>query len=148
MWRRNAQRKHGTTQGSPRRKRTARASGISRRAAKSGCAPEWGGWGRLNDDGLGQHNPDRSEDPWGRAKTARTEVLTSTSPPDTEQGNTMEAEGTKDDGKPEIGQASSDIPALKPYWGKPAVRNFRGGDGNVGIIRSPVRAIALPDYKK
>jgi hypothetical protein len=34
---------------------------------------------------------------------------------------------------------------LKPYWGKPAVRNFRGGDGNVGIIRSPVRAIALLD---
>jgi hypothetical protein len=23
--------------------------------------------------------------------------------------------------------------------------NFRGGNGNVGIIRSPVRAIALPD---
>ena len=37
------------------------------------------------------------------------------------------------------------MPALKPYWGKPAVRNFRGGNGNVGIIRSPVRAIALPD---
>jgi len=36
---------------------------------------------------------------------------------------------------------------LKPYWGKPAVRNFRGGDGNVGIIRSPVRAIALPDNR-
>ena len=34
---------------------------------------------------------------------------------------------------------------MKPYWGKPTVRNFRGGDGNVGIIRSPVRAIALPD---
>jgi len=60
----------------------------------------------------------------------------------------MEAESTKDDGKPMAGQASSDIPALKPYWGKPAVRNFRGGDGNVGIIRSPVRAIALPDYEK
>jgi hypothetical protein len=43
------------------------------------------------------------------------------------------------------GKASSDSPALKPYRGKPAVRNFRGGDGNVGIIRSPVRAIALPD---
>jgi len=43
------------------------------------------------------------------------------------------------------GKASSDIPALKPYRGKPAVRNFRGGNGNVGIIRSPVRAIALPD---
>jgi hypothetical protein len=35
--------------------------------------------------------------------------------------------------------------ALKPYWGKPAVRDFRGGDGNVGIIRSPVRAIVLLD---
>ena len=43
-----------------------------------------------------------------------------------------------------LGKALSDIPALKPYRGKPAVRNFRGGDGNVGIIRSPVRAIALP----
>ena len=60
---------------------------------------------------------------------------------------TVKAVGTKDEGKPEVGQASSDIPALKPYWGKPAVRNFRGGDGNVGIIRSPVRAIALPDYE-
>ena len=35
--------------------------------------------------------------------------------------------------------------ALKPYWGKLTVRNFRGDDGNVGIIRSPVRAIALLD---
>ena len=45
------------------------------------------------------------------------------------------------------GKAPSERPALKPYWGKPAVRNFRGGDGNVGIIRSPVRAIALPDNR-
>ena len=57
----------------------------------------------------------------------------------------MKAVGTKDEGKPEIGQASSDIPALKPYWGKPAVRNFREGNGTVGIIRSPLRAFALPD---
>jgi hypothetical protein len=48
---------------------------------------------------------------------------------------------------PEAGKASSEIPAFKPYWGKPAVRNFRGDDGNVGIIRSPVRAIALPDNR-
>jgi hypothetical protein len=34
---------------------------------------------------------------------------------------------------------------LEPYWGKLAVRNLRGDDGNVGIIRSPVRAIVLPD---
>src|SRR5271167_2380901 len=45
------------------------------------------------------------------------------------------------------GKASSEIPALKPYRGKPAVRNFRGGNGNVGIIRRPVRAIALPDNR-
>jgi hypothetical protein len=44
-----------------------------------------------------------------------------------------------------LGEGPFDMPALKPYWGKPAVRNFRGDDGNVGIIRRPVRAIALPD---
>ena len=44
-----------------------------------------------------------------------------------------------------LGQALSEKPALKPYWGKPAVRNFREGNGNVGIIRSPLRAMALPD---
>src|SRR5919106_6979030 len=45
-------------------------------------------------------------------------------------------------------QAPSDRLALKPYWGKPAVRNFRGDDGNVGIIRSPVRAIVLLDLSR
>jgi hypothetical protein len=40
-----------------------------------------------------------------------------------------------------------DKPALEPYWGKPAVRNLREDDGNVGIIRSPVRAIVLPDQQ-
>jgi hypothetical protein len=43
------------------------------------------------------------------------------------------------------GKAPSDRPALEPYWGKPAVRNLRGDDGNGGIIRSPQRAIVLPD---
>src|SRR5215468_10838030 len=28
--------------------------------------------------------------------------------------------------EPPYGKAPSDRPALKPYWGKPAVRNFRG----------------------
>jgi len=46
------------------------------------------------------------------------------------------------------GKAPSDSPALKPYRGKPALRNFRGGNGNVGIIRSPVRAIVLPDNRR
>src|SRR4030095_13787277 len=42
-------------------------------------------------------------------------------------------------------KALSDMLALKPYWGKPAVRNFRGGNGNVGSTRIPVDAIALLD---
>jgi hypothetical protein len=65
----------------------------------------------------------------------------------------MATERTKGGGKPcgahqELvpqGKAPPDRPALEPYWGKPAVRNLRGDDGNVGIIRSPVRAIVLPD---
>jgi len=43
------------------------------------------------------------------------------------------------------GKAPSDIPAFQPDWGNPAVRNDRGDDGNVSIIRSLVRAIVLPD---
>src|SRR6266699_751479 len=62
---RNAQRKLGTTRGSPRRSRTAKASRISRPAVKTRCAHEWGGWGRLSDDGPGHYNPAPSEDPWG-----------------------------------------------------------------------------------
>src|SRR6516164_8717944 len=62
---RNVQRKPGTTRRSPRRSRTAKASRISRHAVKSRCAHEWGGWGRLSDDGPRQHNSNPSEDPWG-----------------------------------------------------------------------------------
>src|SRR6516162_10411701 len=43
---RNGQRKPGTTRGSPRRSRTAKALRISRHAVKSQCARGWGGWGR------------------------------------------------------------------------------------------------------
>jgi hypothetical protein len=72
-------------------------------------------------------------------------------PPAQNGDPTREAGSTKGGGKPTDARdasnekALSDIPALKPYWGKPAVRNFREGNGNVGIIRSPLRAIALPD---
>src|SRR5215467_9838173 len=44
-------------------------------------------------------------------------------------------------------KAPSEKPAFQPYRGKPAVRNDRGDRGNVGIIRSPVRASILPDPK-
>src|SRR5215510_6462963 len=44
-----------------------------------------------------------------------------------------------------VGKAPSEMPSFQPYWGKPAVRNDRGDRGDVGIIRSPVRASILPD---
>ena len=80
---------------------TAKAPCISRQTVKSGCAREWGGWGRLSEDGPGQNNPDRSEGPWGRAvESARTEVFTSASSLTQSGEITVEAESTKGDGKP------------------------------------------------
>ena len=70
MFGKSGQRKHGTTRGSPRRSRTAKASRITGTAGKARRACEWGGWGRLSVDGPGQNNPDRSEGPWGRAAGA------------------------------------------------------------------------------
>jgi hypothetical protein len=70
---RNGQRKPGTTRGPPRRSRTAKALRISRHAVKSRCARGWGGWGRLSDDGSGQHNSGQRIRPSDReaARTAR-----------------------------------------------------------------------------
>src|SRR3954447_16716069 len=65
------ERKPGTTRGSPRRSRTAKASRISRPTVKSRCACEWGGWGQLSEDGPGQHNPVPSEGPWGGGRPTR-----------------------------------------------------------------------------
>ena len=103
-------------------------------------------------DGSRQKNSDRSEGPWGRAAAAaRTEVLQRATSPGTERGSdegSGEHEGPWQTVRREEasnGKALSDIPTLKPYWGKPAVRNFREGNGNVGIIRSPLRAFAPPD---
>jgi hypothetical protein len=81
--------------------RTARAARISRYAVKSCCAWEWGGWGQLSEDGPGQHNPDRSEGPWGRAADPLARRCSQAHPSLTQSRElTMAAEGTKDDGKP------------------------------------------------
>src|SRR5262249_39472735 len=47
-----------------------------------------------------------------------------------------------------VGKAPSERPSFQPYWGKLAVRNDRGDRGNVGIIRSPIRASILPDHMR
>ena len=90
---------------------------------------------------------------------ARTAVCDRIQPPDLDQTELGITKHTKDEDKPSgetsmpgagliwtsfSGRFSSDMLALKPYWGKPAVRNFREDDGDVGIIRSPVRAEPSP----
>ena len=86
-------------------------------------------------------------------------VLYRTGVSDSERRVHSAAGSTKDGGKLDLamgmlgasltaarsGKALSDRPALEPYRGKPAVRNLRGDDGNVGIMRSPISAIVLPD---
>jgi hypothetical protein len=103
-----------------------------------------------------------AKDPWGREekdplKQRREEALVSLDAEPEGRPGAESREGwgklTEEEGMPGAGltsesvrKASSEMLALKPYRGKPAVRNFREGDGNVGIIRSPVRAITLPDH--
>jgi len=61
----NKQRKLGTTRGSPRRSRTAKASRISRIVGEIAMCPRVGRMGLISGDGLGQNNPVWSESPWG-----------------------------------------------------------------------------------
>src|SRR6267378_4502732 len=105
-----------------------------------------------------------AKDPWGRAaRTARTAARggvgrVGLSAHVVSAARTRAKVGDKQRGSERMSgvdfssarrrQARTDMLALKPYWGKPTVRNFRGSDGNVGIIRSPVRAIALLDNQR
>src|SRR3954463_6960551 len=87
--------------------------------------------------------------PWGRAEgTARTEVFVSASSLTQSRESRWQQRARRAMANQLPGKAAPDIPALKPYRGKPAVRNFREDDGNVGIIRSPVLAIVLPDSRE
>ena len=74
---------------------TAKASGISRKAVKSRCACEWGGWGRLSVDGLGQKNP---RAPGGeRQKPFERRCYSAPRPPAQNGDQTKEAGSTKDE---------------------------------------------------
>jgi len=116
----------------------AKALRISCAAVKSRCAHEWGRWGRVSEDEPGQHNPDRSEGPWGRAALAARTVVRLRAMPPTLSGDSVVESGTYE-GQMQtdrhrlvsLGKALSDIPALKPYC--------------VGFHVESVRAIALPD---
>jgi hypothetical protein len=133
---------------------TAKAPHITCQAGKLWRAGEWGGWGRISDDGPGQHNLDRSEGPWGRAEKPLARRRRRAGTALRLRAKTMRATGDAKvgcklwrgaDRSAPPGKAPTDKPALEPYRGKPAVRNLRGDDGNVGIMRSPISAIVLPD---
>src|SRR6202051_3230226 len=100
----NVQRKLGTTCGSPRRSRTAKASRISRHAVKSRCAREWGGWGRLSDDGSGHYNHDPSEGPWGGGIPPLQAVHDRVLRPDSERTIVVTTRCTKGEDKPVVRQ--------------------------------------------
>src|ERR1022692_453854 len=108
---------------------TAKASGISRETVKSGCAREWGGWGQLSEDGPGQHNPDRSEDPWGRAAAAaRTEVRISASSLTQSRESRWQQSARRAMANQCTGKAASDIPALKQDSEGPSSRKSEISD--------------------
>ena len=105
--------------------------------AKSDGAGEWGGCGRISVDGPGHYNPDRSEGHWVRTKSPH-DGATKRRPARHRAGvrgadrtaRRAEANRIVD------GKALPEMSALKPYRGKPAVRNLREGDGNNGIIEA------------
>jgi hypothetical protein len=156
---RNEQRKPGTTRGSPRRSRTAKASRISRSAVKLRCAHEWDGWGRLSDDGSGHYNPNPSEDPRGGGVITLQGGAQSSPRPDTVRDNRFDYdvhEGRMQTGRrtahagsrlklQTIQKGTAWTASLPAVLGKTR-RTDRGDRGNVGIIRSPLRASILPDF--
>ena len=148
-------RKRGTSGGSRSSPATAKAWGINRTAAKSSTVHQWGGWGRLSDE------EPRSKSGFERGplgSRGRSSPMTAyqSSARDIEPNRELYAKGRRKHrtarcmlgeslSRSVLRKALPEMSALKPYRGKPAVRNFRGDDGDVGIIRSPVRAIVLPD---
>jgi hypothetical protein len=116
---RNMQRKLGTSRGSPRRSRTAKALRISHQVVKSRCACERDGWGRVSDDGPRQYNLDRSEDPWGGGRPTLHGGAFSRSRPDTEQDHRVHTDlCTKGGDKPDYDQRMSGAGLSRKQFGK------------------------------
>src|SRR6516162_2568008 len=81
-------------------------------------------------------------------ETARTEVLISASSLTQRRGKGWQPRARRAMANQFAGKAASEIPALKPYRGKPAVRNFREGDGNSGIIEARPAPLPYPTPDK
>jgi hypothetical protein len=155
--------KGGTSRGSPRRSRTAKAGCISAGPVKSPRACETGGWGRSKRRWVetAQLGPEPStagvsgapcaEDPSGLPFGARFRSPRGSGSRGVREGGPKLSPGRGMLGtcltRRPLGKAPSDRLALKPYWREPDVRKYTGGGGDVGIIRRPVRATPSPDRK-
>jgi len=152
MSRRNEQQKLGTTGGSPRHCRTAKASRIRRRVGEIAMCPGVGRMGLNKRCWPGREEPGSEREPLGRSRTptARRRLAESSARHRTGQAN-LTRRCAKGRGKPGVhrrmrgaglsdgctGKALSDLPAFQAYWGKPAVRNDRGDGGNVAHHSKP-----------
>ena len=133
-------RKRGTSRGSRSSPTTAKAWGINRSAAKSSTVHQWGGWGRLSDEE--PHSKSGSErGPLGSRGRSSLMTAYQSSARDSEPNREGYAKGRRKRGTAwgMLGESLSlavlrkalpEMSALKPYRGKPAVRNFRGVSGN------------------
>jgi hypothetical protein len=124
--------------------------GRIRQEPKSDDALERGGSGRSSSDARGQHNPCRAKDPWegvalsGRRGLARNVLTRSGLTGTTRACSQQERRHGQTKACAEGRSVSTGTHVfLKPYWGKPAVRNSRGGAGN-GVLMHD-RACALLD---
>ena len=83
-----------------------------------------------------------AKDPWGReGRSLEQRHVEASIVFDAEPGLLLWWKRAKDRsklrGSDRMPGAGLRLVALKLYWGKHAVRNFRGGDGTVSIIRNP-----------
>ena len=110
------------------------ASRISAQGVKSGGALENDGSGRMSGDIRGQHNPDGAKDPWDhvalkawRGRAGHALGPTGRNRARSQQERRVDQTSAVADGRADL---TGGHVVLKPYWGKPTVRNFRGGVGN------------------
>jgi len=127
-----------------------------RQGPKSMGALERDGSGRTSEDARGQHNRGRAKDPWGawlRSHGDNGPDMPIGQPEQARIATRSEGESKPDTTRrsPDLAEASDEVrgrlsltaghAAFKPYWGKPAVRNFRGDAGN-GVMAARGRHFA------
>jgi hypothetical protein len=121
--------------GDPKRGRSlARKAARASRTDEAWGERETGGSGRSSEDAKGQHNPGGAKDPWGSGVRADVRIVPTCLWP-TGFNDRVAERALNGASNPATGKGGPQkeicSAVLEPYWGKPAVRNLRGGIGNV-----------------